>query len=54
MTTYEYHRGKVVPFQSRTYWSEEDRQAGRWGQKTSYEPDGRHKKTKHNRERPYP
>ncbi len=52
--TYEYRRGEVVPFRSRTYWSEEDRRAGRWGQRTWYEPDGRHRKTKHNPERPYP
>ena len=52
--TYEHRRNAVVPFHSRTYWSEEDRQAGRWGQMTSYTPHGRHKKTRHNKERPYP
>lgn len=52
--SYEYGRGKLTPSNSRTYWSEEDRQAGRWGQKTTYDANGRHKKTKHNPERPYP
>ena len=51
---YEYGRGRNVPSRSRTYWSEQDRQAGRWGQKSWYDPDGRLKKAKHNPERPYP
>ncbi len=51
---YEYARGRDVPSRSRTYWSEEDRRAGRWGQKSSYDAAGRLEKTKHNKERPYP
>ncbi len=54
VTDYEYRKGHKVPTRSRTFWSEQDRQAGRWGQKTSYGPDGSHKKTRHNPERPYP
>lgn len=54
VTDYEYRGGAVVPSRSRTYWSEVDRQAGRWGQKTAYEPDGRPAKTRHNPQRPYP
>ncbi len=51
---YEYGRSRTVPTRSRTYWSEEDRQAGRWGQKSWYDADGRLEKVRHNPERPYP
>jgi hypothetical protein len=51
---YEYSRGRDVPSRSRTYWSEQDRRAGRWGQRSSYDAEGRLEKTKHNKERPYP
>jgi len=51
---YEYPKGRDVPSRSRTYWSEEDRRTGRWGQKSSYDANGRQKKTRHNPERPYP
>lgn len=54
VTDYDYRGGAVVPSRSRTYWSEEDRQAGRWGQKTAYGPDGKPRKTRHNPQRPYP
>lgn len=54
VTDYEYRGGAVVPSRSRTYWSEQDRQAGRWGQKTAYGPDGRAKRIRHNPQRPYP
>ena len=54
VTTYEYQRGGSVPQHSETFWSEEDRRAGRWGQRTRHGPDGRPVKVKQNRERPYP
>ena len=54
VTTYDYRKGASLPHQSRTYWSEADRQAGRWGQRSWYGPDGRRKKSKLNPERPYP
>lgn len=54
VTTYEYRTGADAPHQSRTYWTEADRQSGRWAQRTWYDADGKPKKTKRNPERPYP
>lgn len=54
VVVYEYAGGKSVPSRSRTYWSEEDRRARRWGQKTTYRPDGTIGRVKQNPDRPYP